>query len=282
VSTADQSLPHPDAGSAPAPVPTKPYVDVYDPMYPDTDGKPMAEGTQQFDWIVTIKEGLEALFQDVPDVFIAGDLLWYFTQGEPRDCVAPDAMVVFGRPKGHRHSYRQWLEGVVPQVVFEVHSPSNTIAEMAAKQKLYDRLGVQEYYEYDPKTGLLQAWVREEGRLRPVTDVEGWRSPRLGVTFEAPPEPDALIVRRPDGVPFVTAAKAIRERDRADSPRRRGRAAIAGRASARPGRPPSRRTGRGPRRGRARTSRRSGASRRSRASAGRAAGGDVEGDGGRA
>ena len=80
-------------------------------IYPEDDGQPMAENTLQFQWIVTIKEGLERAFRDRPDVFVAGDLLWYPTEGEPETRQAPDAMVVFGRPKGYRGSYRQWEEG---------------------------------------------------------------------------------------------------------------------------------------------------------------------------
>src|SRR5436190_17639045 len=45
--------------------------------YPDSDGRPMADNTLQFEWIVTIKSGLEALFHHDPGVFVAGDLLWY-------------------------------------------------------------------------------------------------------------------------------------------------------------------------------------------------------------
>jgi len=41
----------------------------------------MADNTKQFRWIVTIKEGLEWLFQDDPNVFVAGDLLWYPVEG---------------------------------------------------------------------------------------------------------------------------------------------------------------------------------------------------------
>ena len=57
--------------------------------YPDSDGRPMAENTLQFQWIVTIKEGLNALFRDRDDVFVAGDLLWYPIQGDPKTCMAP-------------------------------------------------------------------------------------------------------------------------------------------------------------------------------------------------
>src|SRR5581483_11867046 len=53
-------------------------------VYPDSDGKPMADNTWQFQWIVTIKDGLEALYRDEPNVFVAGDLLWYPVEGNPK------------------------------------------------------------------------------------------------------------------------------------------------------------------------------------------------------
>src|SRR5687768_4537540 len=121
--------------------PSKPIV------YPESDGQPMAENTLQFRWIVTIQGGLDALFANDPNVFVAGDLLWYPVDGEPTIRQAPDAMVVFGRPKGERGSYRQWEEGgVAPQVVFEVLSPGNRAGEMTRKSLFYERYGVEEYY----------------------------------------------------------------------------------------------------------------------------------------
>ncbi len=50
--------------------------------YPDCDGKPMSDNTLQFQWIVTLQGGLDDLFRDNPDVFIAGDLLWYPVEGK--------------------------------------------------------------------------------------------------------------------------------------------------------------------------------------------------------
>ncbi len=86
----------------------------------------MSDNTLQFEWIVTIKEGLEAVFRNDPQVFVAGDLLWYPVQGNPKIRTAPDVLVAFGRPKGYRGSYRQWEEGgIAPHVVFEVLSPGN-------------------------------------------------------------------------------------------------------------------------------------------------------------
>ena len=74
----------------------------------------MSENTLQFEWIVTLKGGLEARFRDRQDVFVAGDLLWYPVEGDPLIRSAPDTMVVFGRPKGYRGSYKQWEEGESP------------------------------------------------------------------------------------------------------------------------------------------------------------------------
>ncbi len=79
-------------------------------FYPESDGKPMADNTRQYLWIVLIKEGLEWLFQEDLTVFIAADLLWYPIQGNNRIAAAPDVLVAIGRPKGHRGSYQQWQE----------------------------------------------------------------------------------------------------------------------------------------------------------------------------
>ena len=83
------------------PVPSVPLDDI---DYPDSDGQPMAENTLQYRWIVTIEGNLDRLFHARPDVFVAGDLLWYPVQGDPTIRMAPDALVVFGRPKGDRGS----------------------------------------------------------------------------------------------------------------------------------------------------------------------------------
>ena len=57
--------------------------------YPDDDGQPMAENTLQFRWIVLIKEGLETLFRHDSHVFVAGDMLWYPEEGQPKIRQAP-------------------------------------------------------------------------------------------------------------------------------------------------------------------------------------------------
>ncbi|MBA2748284.1 MAG: hypothetical protein H0U45_05995, partial [Tatlockia sp.] len=52
-----------------------------DIIYPDSDGQPMADNTKQFELIVLIKKNLDLLFANDANVFVAGDLLWYPTEG---------------------------------------------------------------------------------------------------------------------------------------------------------------------------------------------------------
>src|SRR5918997_7065103 len=129
-------------------------------IYPDSDGQPMADNTKQFRWIVVIKENLELLFAAIADVFVAGDLLWYPIEGDNKTRQAPDVMVAFGRPKGDRGSYQQWVEdNIAPQVVFEILSPGNRLKEMTKKLQFYERYGVEEYYIYDPDEIELIGWL---------------------------------------------------------------------------------------------------------------------------
>lgn len=191
----------------PLPSPSKQEI-----IYPDSDGQPMSDNTKQFRWIVTIQGGLDALFQDDPNVFVAGDLLWYPVEGDNKTRMAPDAMVVFGRPKGDRGSYQQWREdNIPPQVVFEVLSPGNTLTEMAKKLAFYDRYEVEEYYLYDPDKVDLSGWLRSGERLEVIEPIAGWVSPRLGIRFDLGSE--ELQIYHPDGQRFATYVELARARE---------------------------------------------------------------------
>jgi len=171
-------------------------------VYPDSDGQPMSDNTLQFQWIVTIKENLELLFSNNPNVFVAGNLLWYPIEGNNTIRRAPDAMVVFGRPKGYRGSYKQWEENnIAPQVVFEILSPGNTIKEMANKLQFYQQYGVEEYYLYDPYKVDLGGWQRINEQLTIIEEIQGWVSPILGIRFEIAEE---LQIFTPTGERFLT------------------------------------------------------------------------------
>ena len=172
-------------------------------IYPSDDGLPMSDNTLQFEYIVSLKQGFADLYRDDPNVFVAGNLLWYPVEGEPGIRRAPDALVAFGRPKGDRGSYLQWQEGgIAPQVVFEVLSPGNTLTEMGRKLRFYDLYGVEEYYIYDPDRNDLSGWQRQNGRMEVIEELNGWTSPLLGIRFEL--LPDDMRIIRPDGQPFLT------------------------------------------------------------------------------
>ncbi|HBE17119.1 MAG TPA: hypothetical protein DEG17_16835 [Cyanobacteria bacterium UBA11149] len=181
--------------------PTTPEI-----IYPDSDGQPMADNTQQFQWIVLIKENLEILFADVANVFIAGDLLWYPVEGNNKIRQAPDVMVAWERPKGKRGSYKQWLEGnIPPQVVFEILSPGNYPMEMFKKLLFYQRHGVQEYYIYDPDKIYLTGFIRSGDWLEPIEEINGWVSPQLNIRFQL--IENNLEIYRPDGRKFLNSVE---------------------------------------------------------------------------
>jgi Uma2 family endonuclease len=108
-------------------------------------------------------------------------------------------------------------------VVFEIHSPCNTRAEMARKLRFYEEHGVEEYYYLDREAGKGSGWWRQGSRLVEVREFSGWVSPLLGIRFEV--RQGELILKRPDGERFTTrielAQEAAGERQRADAERQR-------------------------------------------------------------
>jgi Uma2 family endonuclease len=187
-------------------------------LYPDSDGKPMAENTLQYRWIVRLVTNLKQLLKDQV-AFVAGDLLWYPVRVErpPAPCQAPDAMVALGRPDGDRGSYKQWEEdNIAPQVVFEILFPSNTISEMTAKQNFYAQYGVLEMFFYDPQSynfwGLHRATAQDSLMFINPDDLP-WTSPILNIRFEL--SADGLAVYHPDGELFKEPGELFEERDRA-------------------------------------------------------------------
>jgi Uma2 family endonuclease len=183
-------------------------------VYPESDGKPMADNTKQMRWINMLSNNLEGMFHDQPDIFVACNLMWYAVEDEPEEYAAPDVMIAFGRPKGDRGSYRQWEENDIPvTVAFEILSPSNDRKEMIDKLLFYDSHGVEEYYVYDPEKNTLDIYRRGRAALVLVRDIVGYVSRRMGIRFEmTTPE---MTVYRPNGERFLIPAEIEAERDAA-------------------------------------------------------------------
>lgn len=178
-------------------------------IYPDSDGKHMADNTLQFKLIVLLVTGLSALYDD-ENVFVAGDLLWYPIEGNPKKCVAPDCLVAIGRPRKDRGSYKQWEEeNIPPQVVFEVLSPSNTHAEMAQKAMFYDKFGVEEYYVLDPEKPYFEVWIRYDKDLELIDSKQTmWTSKLLGIKLVIIDE--KLRIFNPNGSRFLTYTESLK------------------------------------------------------------------------
>ena len=126
--------------------------------YPTGDGKPMAETDVHRDDMVDVIDTLRYHFADEPNVYISGNLLLYYEEGNPRKHVAPDVLVSFGVPKEPPRKYYQvWKEGKAPDVVIEITSKSTKREDKKTKKELYrDVLKVQEYFQFDPTEDYLK------------------------------------------------------------------------------------------------------------------------------
>jgi Uma2 family endonuclease len=144
-----------------------------DVHYPESDGEPMAETEIHLDVTIDLIQGLRRRYRDVPDVYVVGDMFLYYVQGDPRSVVSPDVFLVKGVPKTpRRRIYKLWEEGEAPSLVIEVTSDSTSDEDTGKKKAIYERLGVEEYFLFDPLGDYLkpplQGYRLVEGRYRPV------------------------------------------------------------------------------------------------------------------
>ena len=154
--------------------------------YPESDGKPMAETDIHIDTIIDLREALVEHFSDDPQVYVSGNLLIYYVEGNPKQRVAPDVFFVRGVPKHRRRVYFLWEEGVAPSVVFEISSRGTYLEDLQKKWQLYAQLGISEYYLYDPEYDYLKesfiAYRLKDGVLEEVPVPDGMiHSPALGL-----------------------------------------------------------------------------------------------------
>ncbi len=128
--------------------------------YPETDGQPMAETDlhrdEMIDAIVTLKEH----YRDNPRVYVAGNLLVYYEEGNPQKSVAPDVFAVLGVSNQRRRIYKIWEEGKAPDVVIEITSSSTRRQDREEKRLLYESLGVTEFFLFDPLGDYLKPPLR--------------------------------------------------------------------------------------------------------------------------
>ena len=140
--------------------------------YPDSDGLPMAENESQFWPILYVGSALDRYYQDREDVYVVGNLLLYYQEGDDKKSVSPDLMVVFGASKHVRSSYRLWEEPKAPDFVLEIASESTYRIDRDEKRDLYADMEVSEYWQYDPVGSYLDppllGFRLVEGRYAPA------------------------------------------------------------------------------------------------------------------
>ncbi len=147
-----------------APIPT-----IY---YPESDGEPMAETDVHMKLMANLRSSLERHYQEDSLVYISANLFIYYVQGDTSKRVAPDVFVVTGVSKGDRRVYKLWEEGQPPSLVIELSSRKTWREDMFTKFPLYAKLGVQEYYIFDPEYDYLPeplvGWYLKKGQYYPL------------------------------------------------------------------------------------------------------------------
>ena len=133
--------------AASRPAPLSPPAAVH---YPDSDGQPLAESDFQLKPLVYAYDALARRYRDRDDVYVSADLFVYCEEGNPRAVVAPDVFVVLGASSHDRRTYKLWEEPKAPDFVLEITSHGTRAEDEGTKRRVYARLGVREYWRFDP------------------------------------------------------------------------------------------------------------------------------------
>jgi hypothetical protein len=161
--------------------------------YPESDGKPVGETDFHIAALFHLWQALRFHYRNDPNVYVAGNMLFYYEEGNPAEYKVPDVFVVKGIPKHDRRVYQLWKEKRSPCVVFEITSRGTRLEDLGTKRALYEMLGVQEYYLFDPLDEYLKP------RLQGFKLVAGIYQPVTPATDGSLLSRDLKLVLRPEG-----------------------------------------------------------------------------------
>ena len=119
-------------------------------IYPDGDGKPMAESDPHISHIINLREILRYWLRNEKLVYVGANMFLFYKEGFPKRRVSSDIFVAWGVSKNRRRSYKLWIEQHEPQVIFEITSRKTQDEDLGTKRAIYARIGVSEYYLFDP------------------------------------------------------------------------------------------------------------------------------------
>ncbi len=169
--------------------------------YPESDGKPMGETDLHRQEMVREINALELYFAG-QQVYVSGNILVYYVEGNPKKCFCPDVLVAKGLQPRTRRTFQFWRERVVPQVVIEVTSNKTKKQDQRDKPRLYAELGIREFFLFDPTEDYLFPQLQGnrlvDGQYRPIKlEADGALiSEELGLRLI--PEDDQLVFYRLD------------------------------------------------------------------------------------
>lgn len=210
---------------------TLPRQSLRNVVYPETDGQPMAETDLHRDWMFRVLDILRLRYRK-QRVYLASNLMVYYQEGMPHCYIVPDVFAVLDAKPSRRRTYKIWHEGKPPAVVFEITSKSTRREDESVKPRIYQQIGVKEYFLYDPTQDYLKPPLRgfrrdESGNM--VELVAGKQrlleSQVLGITLHL--DHDNLVMRdHQSGEVLLTgeehqAQRALEARKRAQVARKR-------------------------------------------------------------
>ncbi|MEX2174768.1 MAG: Uma2 family endonuclease [Pirellulaceae bacterium] len=123
--------------------------------YPESDGKPMGETDLHRAWMHRVYELLRRRHAD-QRVYVGCNLLVYYAEGSPFEFCVPDVFLTLDCDPGPRRVFKIWEEQRAPDVVFEITSRSTRREDEVFKPQSYAKIGVKEYFLYDPTADYLK------------------------------------------------------------------------------------------------------------------------------
>lgn len=183
--------------------------------YPESDGRPMGETEIHARVLEDLRFALVRRYAGAPDVYVWGNLFLYYREGDPSGCLCPDIFLIRGVDKkkdNPRRTYKVWEEGGrVPSLVIEVTSES-TRDEDVEKKKRYAKLGVEEYFLFDPLGEYLrprlQGFRLESGRYQALPQrMDGSLESRTTGLILKPEGPQLRLRDKETGELLLTATE---------------------------------------------------------------------------
>lgn len=151
---------------------------VYENGYPSSDGKPMAETDWHRNLMADLIQALKLWYAKNPRVYVSGNVLLFYEEGNRRKYKSPDVFVVQGIANYDRPNYLLWQEGKGPDIVIEITSSSTKREDVEEKFQFYrDILRVKEYFLFDPLGDYLdppmQGYRLRNGKYQRIRLVDG-------------------------------------------------------------------------------------------------------------